>query len=91
MGKTQAERSLVSKKMQKIMICIFVLLLLIRVLFYKVTIVAMISSILSLLMLLITLYFLYAYYKFSSKGGDLQLRISSLVINKIDEKIYRQI
>lgn len=86
MKKIRAEISWVSKKMLKLIISVFVLLILISIFFYKVTVVTIVSSILSVLMLLIILYFLYAYYKLSSKGGDIQQQVSSLVINKVDEK-----
>ena len=86
MKKIRAEISWVSKKMLKLLISVFVLLILISIFFYKVTVVTIVSSILSVLILLIILCFLYAYYKLSSKGGDIQQQVSSLVINKVDEK-----
>lgn len=86
MKKIRAEISWVSKKMLKLLISVFVLLILISIFFYKVTVVTIVSSILSVLILLIILCFLYAYYKLSSKGGDIQQQVSSLVINKVEER-----
>ena len=86
MEKVKAEKSWVSKTMLKRMLVVWLALILISILFYKITVVVIISGILSTLMLLMILFFSYAYYKLSPGGGDLQSQVSALATNKIDVK-----
>ena len=84
MKKIKAENNWVSKVMLRRMLIVWITLVIIGILFYKITLIAIISSVISTGLLVMLILFYYAHHKLSASGDDFQGQISALVTNKIE-------